>query len=576
MPGLCNVCHGGEPKALENGVYPNLGNTNTQWLPWDLDTLVYDTVDPALSRAAQEPQFKKFNQAVLATYPQPTTVTWTGSVAIPDNDVNGVTIPLTVSGVKGPINQVILSFDGNATTPGIAHPNSADIQIQLIAPNGRSVIICYGGGVNTPSPALGANLRNVYFSEDAEVPWFDRARSDLIRHPKGTRPAEYRGTYMPDGGDKLGRFNGLDPNGIWQVIVKDGGGGTTGTGTVNQWSLHFNGTPDAAYLPAPVELIRGWYGGASAANPTPNPTFNSQFVAKGWQVPAVSVNGQILNPSDLYLQVMGPTCRACHAQRGNMRRNEIDFASYDKFIGVYGKQIASLVYDKGLMPLARRTYQNHFWAKNGSTINPPAALLAKFLGINANTHQPGFPVADAGPDLMAIGFSAVPLGIPATLNGKGSVFATGYQWTIKSKPAGSATILGGATTVTPTFTPDIEGTYVFSLTVNNAKGISAPSVTTFYASASVSPSPVSFTTHVAPQICVTSGCHFDNRGPNYVDQNSIENSAIKYRRFIERIDLNDLKNSLLVKKMNGDVPHAGNAQFTNNLMRWIYEGAPNN
>ncbi|MBI3776376.1 MAG: proprotein convertase P-domain-containing protein [Gammaproteobacteria bacterium] len=570
VPGLCNVCHGGAPKALENGVYPDLGNTNTQWLPWDLDTFVYDTVDPSLSRAAQEPQFKKFNQAVLATYPQPSTVTWTGSVAIPDNDFNGVTIPLTVSGVKGPINQLIVSIDGDATFPGITHPNADDVGISIIAPNGQILDLASGSHGLLPPPYNGGpNFRNMYFSDDAERMWgvFDQAP-----------PSERHGIYLPTlntGFVSLNKFNGIDPNGTWKLVVTDVLAGNSGT--VNQWSIHFNGTPDGAYLPAPVELIRGWYGGTSAANPTPNPTFNNQFIPKGWLLPAV---GSGLYPTELYLKVVGPTCRACHAQRGTMRRNEADFASYDKFIGVYGKQVASLVFDKGLMPMARRTYQNHFWSKDGSTSNPPAALLAKFLGVDINTRQPGFPVANAGLNLLR----DLPLGFPITLNGKGSVFATGYKWTMSYSPFGtnqnvSAAVLTGDTTATPTFTPDVEGDYFLSLVVNNAKGSSSASISRVRAVADAPPSPLSFATQVSTSLGARGcrGCHYNNLGPTFLDQNHDIDKNLFYRRMVERIDFNDVANSLYVRKMNGDVPHAGFWSGVDPLIiRWIYDGAPNN
>lgn len=75
------------------------------------------------------------------------------------------------------------------------------------------------------------------------------------------------------------------------------------------------------------------------------------------------------------------------------------------------------------------------------------------------------PVANAGPD------QNVHNGILVTLDGSASSDANGdtltYQWTLTSRPAGSASTLTSATNVKPTFTPDIAGTYVVSLIVSD-------------------------------------------------------------------------------------------------------------
>lgn len=75
------------------------------------------------------------------------------------------------------------------------------------------------------------------------------------------------------------------------------------------------------------------------------------------------------------------------------------------------------------------------------------------------------PVADAG------GNQAVTLGQTVQLNGSGSSDANGdalgYAWHIVSAPAGSTAALVGATTQTPSFSPDAAGTFVISLIVND-------------------------------------------------------------------------------------------------------------
>ncbi len=81
------------------------------------------------------------------------------------------------------------------------------------------------------------------------------------------------------------------------------------------------------------------------------------------------------------------------------------------------------------------------------------------------------PVANAGAD------QTVNVGDTVVLNGGGSSDADGdlltYSWSLAT-PAGSATTLTGATTVSPTFAPDIDGVYTATLIVNDGTDSSAP------------------------------------------------------------------------------------------------------
>ena len=82
------------------------------------------------------------------------------------------------------------------------------------------------------------------------------------------------------------------------------------------------------------------------------------------------------------------------------------------------------------------------------------------------------PIADAGPDQPGV------RGLVTTLNGIGSSDPDGdpltYAWTMTSRPAGSAATLSGATTVNPSFVPDVKGPYELQLIVNDGTVDSAP------------------------------------------------------------------------------------------------------
>jgi len=82
-------------------------------------------------------------------------------------------------------------------------------------------------------------------------------------------------------------------------------------------------------------------------------------------------------------------------------------------------------------------------------------------------------VGDPTPVASAGGDRTVPVGQVVTLQGSGSDpdgTPVTLAWEMVSKPSGSAAVLAGGSTATPTFTPDVAGPYVVRLTVSNASG----------------------------------------------------------------------------------------------------------
>ncbi len=93
-----------------------------------------------------------------------------------------------------------------------------------------------------------------------------------------------------------------------------------------------------------------------------------------------------------------------------------------------------------------------------------ATSSADVVEITAATENSA-PVADAGVD------REVPIESPLVLDGSGSGDTDGdditFAWTLVSAPQGSGATLSDADTVSPAFTPDLEGDYEFSLVVND-------------------------------------------------------------------------------------------------------------
>ncbi len=97
------------------------------------------------------------------------------------------------------------------------------------------------------------------------------------------------------------------------------------------------------------------------------------------------------------------------------------------------------------------------------------------------------PVANAGVDLDAKVNSSV------TLNGTGSSDPDGaltYSWALTTRPDGSSASINNGTQATATFTPDVEGTYVATLTVTDTDGNNDTDATTITVTEAVGNPPV--------------------------------------------------------------------------------------
>ena len=94
-------------------------------------------------------------------------------------------------------------------------------------------------------------------------------------------------------------------------------------------------------------------------------------------------------------------------------------------------------------------------------------------------------VANSAPVSNAGANQNLTVGVLATLDGTGSTDADRdlltYFWTLISKPSGSSATLSSATSPMPTITPDVTGTYVASLVVNDGKVSSSAAATTLTA-----------------------------------------------------------------------------------------------
>lgn len=224
---------------------------------------------------------------------------------------------------------------------------------------------------------------------------------------------------------------------------------------------------DSEWQGTAAALIKNAYGGDGL----PGATFHDSYVPPSWEQA-----GQ----STLYRQVVATSCRTCHIMRGTPGNSDLDFTTYEKFVG-YADRTRAHVFDRGNMPLAKIVF-DAFWGSNRPQ------LLADFLqaqghgvrGANGQVLRPGRPVSDPGPDrVAAVGAT--------TLSGAGSLYANAYAWTLVSGPSGAT--LANASAATATLTTTQPGTYVVRLVASNGPAAGEPKEVRVVAAAGLSPAP---------------------------------------------------------------------------------------
>lgn len=127
----------------------------------------------------------------------------------------------TVSGVNGLIKDMNLSID-------IDYNPTFEVQIGLTSPSGTRVALAYNLGT-------GSDFDCVVFDDEAGT-------------TIATQNSPYSGTFVPQ--ELLRKFDGEDPNGTWEIDILTAGffspvdkkntDKISGTGTLNDWGLHFN------------------------------------------------------------------------------------------------------------------------------------------------------------------------------------------------------------------------------------------------------------------------------------------------------------------------------------------------
>jgi hypothetical protein len=105
------------------------------------------------------------------------------------------------------------------------------------------------------------------------------------------------------------------------------------------------------------------------------------------------------------------------------------------------------------------SYTATLTVRDGKSTSAPDTVSVVASTVNAA------PVANAGPDQSVVTGSVVTLDGSASTDADGDVLR--YRWSLTAVPSGSRATLSDSAVSRPTFTPDLDGTYVASLVVND-------------------------------------------------------------------------------------------------------------
>jgi hypothetical protein len=344
-----------------------------------------------------------------------------------------------------------------------------------------------------------------------------------------------------------------------------------------------------------ADLIIQAYGGDGLASRM----YANTSVPPGW-------GGQ----SGLFLDVVAPSCRACHILRGTAGptdpQSDIDFTTLAKFES-FAKTVATQepndrltddrikihVFDRGDMPLAKFVSDTFL-----NSANP--AILATFLegrgftvhGAGGAVLRPGRPIADPGPDRVITQEATV-------LSADGSLFATTFAWTILPNAATPPPTLDNRDSAHPTFKANAPGTYVLDLVASNSAAQSAPARLTLVVPPALSPSPAAIRFAEIKAELVKAGCTSCHRpggftpGPAvfFADgAGNIRSDEAFYAEVRSRINFTDIVASPLLRKPSGKhhgggtdpqpefdarlLPGAANRVGYDLVLNWSLNGAP--
>ena len=181
---------------------------------------------------------------------------WIDNVQVTNNisgtNTNSISIPVSGAAAPYPSDVEIANFEGVVTDVQVSlmnftHNSPDDVDLMLVAPNGKKVILMSDVGGANPVTNL-----NLLISDTASASFPDSSVITSGNYkPTNFEPGDAFTAPAPSGapsGTRLSALNGSPPNGTWKLFLVDDSGNNAGN-ISGGWNLFLQSSADAISIP---------------------------------------------------------------------------------------------------------------------------------------------------------------------------------------------------------------------------------------------------------------------------------------------------------------------------------------
>ena len=247
--------------------------------------------------------------AAPTTSSNPSTISIADATSAGASAANPYPSEINVQGLSGTISDVNLKLNG------YSHGFPDDVAVQVVGPDGTSVLLMSDVGGAAPFGNTAVNNINLTFDDEAANSLYDNGylTTGTYKPTEGTTPVcnsweNYRcsewvdyhvpNTWPPAAPDlaasarQLSGFDGKDPNGTWKLYVIDDTPQEAGT-FAGGWSLELNNT--TVTTPLETSITSGPAEGSSTTSNSPTFGFSSNEQGSTFQC-QLNKDGAVVEP----------------------------------------------------------------------------------------------------------------------------------------------------------------------------------------------------------------------------------------------------------------------------------------